>query len=1121
MQVPFADPLSGFGPRDTILPLVGREMEMHLISALLEIVAQDKPMGARALVLSGEIGVGKSRLLTEMHQQAREQGFTLLETRTYETGSMFPFLPFIEALRPVIRTSSLQQLQRYTGLSESGLEPGGSNISLTGMPLIIALSQLFPELAPRMGLTLPPQEVLSPDQEKFRLFDSIATLLEQMALEQPVLLSTDNLQWADSASLELTMYLTVRLHRSRVALVGATRPPSFTSNDPALESAPNAVATAMKILGKLMRQGLLLFLPLEPLGMEAAREYLQALLPGLYSDDILQTLLQRAEGNPYFLEELVRTLALREYLVLRNGSWQAHKALATITLPESITLAVEERLQGLRCRELLQVATLFGRTFQQEPLTEVSGQTPAEVHTLLDEAIQQALIIRVPSDERSTLDATEDESFALPERAPTLLFCRGVVHETLRAEISPQRATQLHGVIGAALERYYGGEASVHAAELAHHYIWSERKTEALHWSMRAGEEATRQQAHREAIGYLRTVLRLLAANPLPGELPAKIPLMQVSLALGESWLKLGELTQAGNAFRQALEQQAEARVSTDEQGPLLRARANRLLGDVYRLQGKYELALEHLQVASDLLKKDERNGFAQEPVDATRTFTFWLSAGRSYTQLSRGSETGGNTQVLLHTLSATEQLLFLQASITLDILLFRPEKAEDGLWQAYRLATEIGDRGAQAFALHFLGWIRGWGEHIDEATRLISEARELYTASGDPFHAVLGDQSLGIIYQARGEMDQARFYNQHGFDQAQRYGIQHILGWLHCNQGIMALAQGDWEECSTHLQNALLDAEESSNIRLEAFATLTLALLHARQGNWSEADLTFHKALLVAIHTEWYPSTLALYGHFLAVTGREAAALVQLELVEAEPAAFGYSGQFYIPFLAEAHLHLQKPRRAVLYIDQIRNLRGFCYFGVSVDRILGEVAAQQGDWETAERAFEDGLTFCRRSNHRPEEAAILYEQARMVLMRSRDETEAASVVSRERIHSLCTQARMLFLEYRMQRAADLVSTLQEGLEQLEELARPDVPIQAVVPAHLAHAGYQLELRLTRRELDVLRLVAEGQTDREVAEALVLSPRTVNRHLSNIFTKLDVPGRAAAVAYAIRQGLVK
>ena len=110
-------------------------------------------------------------------------------------------------------------------------------------------------------------------------------------------------------------------------------------------------------------------------------------------------------------------------------------------------------------------------------------------------------------------------------------------------------------------------------------------------------------------------------------------------------------------------------------------------------------------------------------------------------------------------------------------------------------------------------------------------------------------------------------------------------------------------------------------------------------------------------------------------------------------------------------------------------------------------------------------------------------------------------------------------MQYEMQRAVTMVDTLQEGLHQLDARKAP-APSHIGVAEHLAHEDYILDLHLTPREVDVLRLVAEGQTDREVAEALVISPRTVNRHLSNIFVKLDVPGRAAAVAYAIRQGLV-
>src|SRR5215467_15901508 len=110
MQAPFADPLSGLELLTKTLPLVGRETEMQAIRALLDTVALNRPQGARALTISGEIGVGKSRLLAEMYLEARSRGFRVLEGRTYESGGMFPYLPFIEALRPVIHTSSAEEL---------------------------------------------------------------------------------------------------------------------------------------------------------------------------------------------------------------------------------------------------------------------------------------------------------------------------------------------------------------------------------------------------------------------------------------------------------------------------------------------------------------------------------------------------------------------------------------------------------------------------------------------------------------------------------------------------------------------------------------------------------------------------------------------------------------------------------------------------------------------------------------------------------------------------------------------------------------------------------------------------------------------------------------------------
>ena len=1115
MHAPFSDPFSSIELASKPLPLAGREMELQIVRSMLTGIAHAAQGGPHALIISGDIGIGKSRLLEEICRLASDLGFTVLAGSAYESGCMFPYLPFIEALRPALRSASIEDLRDYIGLDAMPVEQIPEDISLTGLPLATAFSQLFPDICRRLQVT-PLREILSPDQEKFRLFDAVATLLERIARRRPLLLCLDNLHWADSASLELTLYLTVRLHGSPVMLVGATRPPRADATD--VVSAP-AAPGALKILRELMQQGLLLLLPLGPLNESAAEQHLHNLLPGLLPETLAQLLLERAGGNAFFLEELVRALCLNGQLLLHDGTWQMKAPAKTWELPDRVTLAVRQRLQGLACRELLQVAALFGRTFPLQALIRVMAIPKGHAQELVEEAIQARLVTRIASDAQIWEDFGNAE--AGPQvRGPSLRFCQGIVQGVLAEEVPAHRQRQLHGAIGEALEEYYGPLALAHAAELARQYGLSDQQEAALTWSLRAGEDAVRQQAHREAISHLRTALKLIEMGVVlpPGE--AMFHPAQLSVALGESWLKLGELEQAARSFHQALERFPPGAERESSEELFVRARASRLLADAYRLQGKYELALAQLQSATGLLDAEERRREQEALSEHEPAMVSWPAPGQFALQPAPASSQGRQAGVISR-LQTGERLLLLQARATLDLLLYRFGEAEKTLWQTHQLAAEIGDRGSQAFALHILGWLRGWGEHIGEAIRLISQAHELYIALGDPFHAALGDQSLGTIYQASGEMEKAARYNLQGFERARRYGVQHILGWLHCNQGTMALARGAWAEGESHFQSALEEGEKLGNARIRPLALQGLAVLHFRHGNWREAEQVFQQAIQAASTTEWYPGTLALYGHFLAVTGCRAAAQVQLDLAAAQNEPFGYSADFYLPLLAEGYLHLESEQLSARYTGRIRNLRGFVYYGVAVDRVLGEIAAAQEDWQAAEQAFEDALVLCRRSQNQPEEAAILYEQARTALMRSRGCSHIEAARLEQRVLELCGQARELFVRYDMQRSVALVDTLREGLRQLDERKSRSEELPLVAVPHLAHADYRLNLHLTRRELEVLRLVAEGRTDREVADILVLSPRTVNRHLSNIFVKLDVPGRAAAVAYAIRQRLVE
>src|SRR5260370_16935557 len=170
---------------------------MQAIRALLETVALDRPIGARAVMISGEMGMGKSPVRAEMDLGGRARGCRVLEGRTYESGGMLPYLPFIEALRPVIHTSTTEELRRYIGHAHSpgDLQATGEQetraamaevTSLTGTPLVAALARLFPDLPGMLHVTIDP-EVLSPAQEKFPLFHPFAPILERIALDHPAL----------------------------------------------------------------------------------------------------------------------------------------------------------------------------------------------------------------------------------------------------------------------------------------------------------------------------------------------------------------------------------------------------------------------------------------------------------------------------------------------------------------------------------------------------------------------------------------------------------------------------------------------------------------------------------------------------------------------------------------------------------------------------------------------------------------------------------------------------------------------------------------------------------------------------------------------------------------------
>ncbi len=1084
-------PFSGNVPPERLhespVPLVGREREMDLLRHALKGIAQAAapltPALPRVVFIAGAAGSGKTRLLRELASEATASNTIVLWGSAYESGLLPPYLPFTEALRPYLRDLPVGQLKHLLGIEQS---PGASPQSAVLPTLSLhCLGRLFPRIARIAGTSAPEQ--LSPEQEKFGLLDGIATLLERMTAPdehrhqttQPVLLCLDDLQWADSASLELLLYLAGRLRASSILLLGAFRNDQQTL-------AQDAGSPLGRIITELNRQRLLTILQLAPLSEGASSVLLDALLPGGVAPDLQQAILARAEGNPFFIEELTRALRASNQIALIAGRWQRVHGSSRLSgaipqLPPSIQTFLALRLEPLSapCRDVLRAASLCGPTLYPDVLAAATGHDQETVLDLIDEACTAGFLEALPSDEPA-----DSPLVALP----TFRFAQRMARELLAGQLPRHSRRRLHAAIAEALERRSRTREAVdrHAAELAHHYAQAGRLQQAIYWTVRAGDVAATRHAQREAIGYYRSALTMLDTNPAPtsegrtpsattGQPPETFQPRQLHWRLGESWFRLGEFPAALRHFHAALEEERQ------RGDPLALAKLNRLISDTYRQSGQYDQAFGYLQAAQAALA-----------------------------QLRQPADTDHKNSAAL-----TEQMLLRQSFAILMIVAGQGDEAERALRDSQQLAIQAGDRAGQAAALHLLGWLKGWGEHIGQSIQLQLQARDLLHEAGDPYHTVLGYHGLGAVYQAIGDSERAAAETEAGLELAQRYGTVRTVPWLRFNQGILALAQGRWSDATTALDEARAESERLNDARLKPIVYQALGVLAWRLGRLDQAGQALEDSYQSAQLTEWFKSSAALLGWFLAITGRPEAARPYLDQATGRSffTPLGLAADFYLPFAAEGWLACGRIEEAEKLAERIRPWSDRQYYGVCAARILGNIAAAQERWPEAQDQFAIALELCRRAGSRPEQASTLLAQASAMLAeaRARPEHTAAAVNAIERMAEDAGQIfNDLGLNEQTQQATALRAQAASASQQAALSAAPNN--RPIDPAVLRG--------LTPRELEVLRLVAEGKTDKEIAEALVISPRTANRHIANIFLKIDVTTRAAAAAYAIRNQLV-
>jgi DNA-binding SARP family transcriptional activator len=496
-QDPALDFVAG-GPEDatTSAPraFVGREQELAELTAGLGDAFAGR---SRLFLLQGEPGIGKSRLADELMSRAGARGATVLVGRCWEAGGAPAYWPWTQSLRTYVRRSDAPLLRRQLGTHAPEVAQ-----------IVPELRELFPELpAPEPG---------EAEAARFRLFDSTASFLRNVAAERPVVLVLDDLQTADEPSLLLLRYVASALGDARVLIVGTFRDLDPTVQDP-LES--TLVALAREPVTRRIQLG--------GLTETEVRRLAEVTASAAPSRELVAALHAKTEGNPLFVSEIVRLLASEG----RLGPNQP----AGIPIPATIRETIGRRLRELsgECRRVLSLASVFGREFGLVALERVADYTGIDrLLGVLDEAIRARVVEEIPG------------------AVGRLRFGHALTRDTLYEETPGTHRARLHRRVAEVLEALYAGNVDAHLTELAHHFSMAmpaAPPAKAVDYARRAGDQATRVLAYEEGARLYERALESYASQPFD-----EVLCCELFLLLGDAESRAGRSAFAKSAFLDA-----------------------------------------------------------------------------------------------------------------------------------------------------------------------------------------------------------------------------------------------------------------------------------------------------------------------------------------------------------------------------------------------------------------------------------------------------------------------------------------------------------------------------------------------------------------------------------------
>src|SRR5437660_1806957 len=501
--------------------LIGRT---SYLEALIRLMEQACSGYGQTVLIAVKAGMGKSRLIAEATLRLRSSqaqttppATLVLEGRCFESDRSLPYAPLLDLLRSFLVSHSSDDIVPLLSLTAPAL-----------VKLVPELGTLVPELAP--------SSILEPEQEKRQLFQALTHFFTRLSATQPVLMIIEDVHWSDESSLEFLLYLARRVASHCMLLLLTYR-------------SEEEYPVLTPFLANLSRERLAEELMLTPLSIDEVGEMIRTIsrLPRALDADFLEAISRLTEGNPFFIEELLKSLVTAGEIVYTNGRWErkSRKDGLGIPLPErlylprSVQLAVQQRLDHLsaEAKDLLSLAAVAGRRFDFALLQQVTRRNEAELLRLVKELITAQLVVEEAED--------------------VFAFRHALTRQAVYSDLLARERRALHRLIAETLERIFVDTLDAHLGDLAHHFYAAGEWEKVLEYARRAGEKAQALYAPHAAIEQYTHALE--AARRL--EQP---PPLNVYRARGQCYEVRGDFTAARGDYTRSLE---AARAAGDKMG--------------------------------------------------------------------------------------------------------------------------------------------------------------------------------------------------------------------------------------------------------------------------------------------------------------------------------------------------------------------------------------------------------------------------------------------------------------------------------------------------------------------------------------------------------------------------